>query len=1269
MFFALLATQSFPRQAVASGSTSVGIIGSNSSAAIKQYLEANGFTVSDHGGTPPSRAVMDQHQKIILLRAAGNTDLSAWVQAGGVLITEWSASEWALNTASLISAQDAGGGSRGTGTAVTFTPSPLGVAVRGALPNPYSDAGATEFFRDFTGIGPGVEILATRPTDIPAIIGGASGSGYTFVIGYDWADGFTSGSDTARLLLNVLNAPTTVVVTSTSVSGITMTSADVTATVTYSESSVTARGFVFATTDAPTLGGAGVTAVASGTGTGEMSATITDLTRNTTYYVRAYATNTAGTSYGATQVFATAPNSIATTAGSVRWYEGPTAIDDALTVAGEPLEGATVSIDDNRPGDLLGCPDPAVAGISCAYNGTTGVLTLNGSASASDYQTALRRVTFSATNVSTVTTSRSITFNLGGALTFDPATGHYYEIVTVSSGGATYTGGAQDPNLTRGDLNSGAGISWEEARCRAKYTNARFGGTLMEGTVRVAGRTTQAADGCVAISGGGPLIARSINGQLGHLANITSLAEHQFLRTKLTGTGWIGGSDVDTEGTWVWMDGPEAGQVFWIQGTTNTRRGTNTIGGVERFNYWSDGEPNDASGEHWAEFGFGTAGVGSSWNDCRNGCGVARTRYVVEYSATGGVVPPLLSATRTVSPLPAQTITFAPPSGLVYGAPDLALVASSSSGRAVTLTITSGAGTTCALAGTTLNWIGPGDCVIEATQDGEDVPGGVQPAPPITRTIAMQRRALTITGLIATPRTYDGTTTVAVTGTPSFATADLVPGDVGDVSVGGTLSATLPSSAAGVGRSPTVVGLVLTGDRAFAYEPAATLSVDIARREVRIGGSFTVTDRPYDGTTAVSASSSALTLRAGDVLPGDTASLALGAVTLTADSAAAGPRTATPTAATLTGARTNDYVIVLDDAPTAPFTITAVPLTVASGTFTATDKIYDGTPVATVVAHDLVLTGFLAGDTMADITWSPAGRFASNAVGTGRTVTLLGGAVLGGPKGGGYTLDVTGAPTATASITPRPVTVIGASAAARPYDGTTAVTITGASLANVVAGDTITLANATSGTAASRDAGTQAVSTSMTLSGTAASNYRLVGQPSLSVTITPLPVSVTMSTLPARAYDGTSAVALTTGAFSVSGVLPGESIGVSGTAQLSSRSPGTRTVTLGAPTFTPGAGTNLANYTLPSSVAGSVTVTPLTLRIAGATVTERTWDGTTVATVAGARLDGLRAGDNVSLTGATSGVFASSQPGTHPVRFARRSPGSTRSTTRWSSPS
>jgi len=66
----------------------------------------------------------------------------------------------------------------------------------------------------------------------------------------------------------------------------------------------TQRGIVYATSGEPTLEN-GIALADAGEGAGEFKVTITGLTPNTTYYARAYATNTQGTSYGVLRRFTT----------------------------------------------------------------------------------------------------------------------------------------------------------------------------------------------------------------------------------------------------------------------------------------------------------------------------------------------------------------------------------------------------------------------------------------------------------------------------------------------------------------------------------------------------------------------------------------------------------------------------------------------------------------------------------------------------------------------------------------------------------------------------------------------------------------------------------------------------------------------------------------------------------------------------------------------------------------------------------------------------
>jgi len=65
---------------------------------------------------------------------------------------------------------------------------------------------------------------------------------------------------------------------------------------------VTARGVCWATTANPNLTNS---YTSDGTGTGVFTSSITGLTANTPYHVRAYATNIAGTAYGSDLQFTT----------------------------------------------------------------------------------------------------------------------------------------------------------------------------------------------------------------------------------------------------------------------------------------------------------------------------------------------------------------------------------------------------------------------------------------------------------------------------------------------------------------------------------------------------------------------------------------------------------------------------------------------------------------------------------------------------------------------------------------------------------------------------------------------------------------------------------------------------------------------------------------------------------------------------------------------------------------------------------------------------
>jgi len=116
---------------------------------------------------------------------------------------------------------------------------------------------------------------------------------------------------------------------------------------------ITARGVCWSTSQNPTISGSHTT---NGTGTGTFTSNLTNLNTTTTYYVRAYATNSAGTAYGNQQSFATSQGgpvltgpSVATGPFEITWtYDWPTigAYDDhyELELSYSPNSGFQVFV-------------------------------------------------------------------------------------------------------------------------------------------------------------------------------------------------------------------------------------------------------------------------------------------------------------------------------------------------------------------------------------------------------------------------------------------------------------------------------------------------------------------------------------------------------------------------------------------------------------------------------------------------------------------------------------------------------------------------------------------------------------------------------------------------------------------------------------------------------------------------------------------------------------------------------------------------------------
>ncbi|WP_299016267.1 T9SS type B sorting domain-containing protein [uncultured Polaribacter sp.] len=228
--------------------------------------------------------------------------------------------------------------------------------------------------------------------------------------------------------------------------------------------------------------------------------------------------------------------------------------------------------------------------ISQSWSGNDGKLTLSSTTNGAemlfqDLINAVKEVVFT-------TTATDISLEKTFSLTIDdanylPATDHFYEFV------------------------SNEGITWQNAKIAAEN--------------------------------------RTYFGRKGYLATLTSEEEANFAGKQVSGAGWIGGSDEETEGVWKWVTGPEAGTVFWngqVNGTT------------PNFAKWNNNEPNDfrlenPEGEHYAHITDPSIGIVGAWNDLPNEGGTnlyVPRGYIVEYGAPGDPVLNIAVSTRIYIP-------------------------------------------------------------------------------------------------------------------------------------------------------------------------------------------------------------------------------------------------------------------------------------------------------------------------------------------------------------------------------------------------------------------------------------------------------------------------------------------------------------------------------------------------------------------------------------------------------------------------------------------
>ena len=256
------------------------------------------------------------------------------------------------------------------------------------------------------------------------------------------------------------------------------------------------------------------------------------------------------------------------------------------------------------------------------------------------------------------------------------------------------------------------------------------------------------------------------------------------------------------------------------------------------------------------------------------------------------------------------------------------------------------------------------------------------------------------------------------------------------------------------------------------------------------------------------------------------------------------------------------------------------------GSFTANDKVYDGSITATGTTAGLTLLGVNGGDSVTIASATLA--FATAAAGTARTVSITA-ITLGGTHANSYTVNLTGAPTTTAAITQRAATVTGISVAPKVYDGSLTASVTGtAAYGNLAPAETFPVSGTPMATFATKVIGS---ATPVTITGYAApsANYTVTQPTGLGASITARPLTLGGSlTATSRPFDGTTAAVIATNALTLTPVVTGDTVSLTTvTATFVDAAVGTaKPVSITAATI---GGASAGNYTV--SVTGAPTTT------------------------------------------------------------------------------
>ena len=434
-------------------------------------------------------------------------------------------------------------------------------------------------------------------------------------------------------------------------------------------------------------------------------------------------------------------------------------------------------------------------------------------------------------------------------------------------------------------------------------------------------------------------------------------------------------------------------------------------------------------------------------------------------------------------------------------------------------------------------------------------------------TLTIDKKALTVSGITAENKIYDGNKTATID-TEDATINNIVSGDklsltsvtgeFDNKNIGNSKTVTLTSSYGGADKDNYDIT-----DQTETY-------ADITVKPLSLTG-LTADNKVYDGNTDATISSyGTLT----GVIGTEAVDLDTGSASAAFDNQNVGTdKTVRVISLNLNGSDSSNYSIA-NQTTTANITARALALTLIG--LTADNKVYDGNKTATISSYG-TLSGVIGSDTVGLDTGSASAAFDNKNVGTGKTVTVSN-LNLNGGNSGNYSIANQ---TTTADITAKTLTLTGLTASNKVYNGNKTATISNYGyLTGVIGSDAVDLA--TGSTLAEFDTknvgtGKTVTVSTLNLSGSDRSNYRIANQTTTMANITAKPLTISGLTAYDKNYDGNTKAMVNTSGVVFNGWISPDDLYLSATGKFSDPNIGTTKVVTLTTTY---GGIDRNNYTI-----------------------------------------------------------------------------------------